>query len=437
MELSYKLLKSFANIIDNPSKNRQKESTINGTATVKNGNKYVKLDGSSILTPISEATDIQDGDRVLVSIKNHTATVIGNYTCPASARTASSFLRLTDVGLLVGPLDRDGNVKGTGSLISPGVYYIVNEKGEVLSSFSPDVISLGDTKAILKLCGGKSKIYSSEKGGVALEADEGIALSAPICSVNGSEIVTTKKMIMSGSITATGSIKANSAVTISSVVKPNEGYVLAGIREIKSNHDTACVITNFQTNPSTNTVSVRLRNTSNSEFTDLTVVIEWFALYSNGSSYTVDDVLTFTDETETETGSQVEDTTYKGCYYRMVDGEQEWFNPPMVLGKEYRTVERHQGEVVYTKLVDGGALPNTSAKTISLGATIPNIISINAIVEDGTYTENLPYVNASGTITAFFYVKGSKGTLRTFADLSSYNAKIHIKYTKPEEGGQT
>ncbi len=306
MELSYKLLKSFANIIDNPSKNRQKESTINGTAKVENGNKYVKLDGSNLLTPISEATDIQDGDRVLVSIKNHTATVIGNYTCPASARTASNFLKLTNSGLLVGPLDSNGNVKGTGSLISPGVYYIVNEKGDVLSSFSSDVISLGNAQAIINLCGGKSKIRSSEQGGVALEAEEGIALSAPICSVNGSEILSSKKLIMSGSITATGTIKANGAVTISTVVKLKPGYVLAGIREIKSNHNTVCVVTSFHTHPSTNTVGVRLKNTSNIELTDLTVLIEWFALYSNGSSYTVDDVITFTDEPETEPGNNTE-----------------------------------------------------------------------------------------------------------------------------------
>lgn len=303
MELSYKLLKSFANIIDNPSRNKPRESTINGTAKIKNGNKYVKLDGSSILTPISEATDVQDGDRVLVSIKNHTATVIGNYTCPASARTASNFLKLTDKGLLLGPLDSEGNVKGTGSLISPGVYYIVNENGEVLSSFSSDIINLGAAKAIVKLCGGKSKIRASESGGVAFEADEGIALSAPICSVNGYEILSTKKLIMSGSITATGTVKANGSAVISTVVKPKPGYVLAGIREIRSNHNTACVVTSFYTHPSTNTVGVKLRNTSAVDITDLTVLIEWFALYSNGSSYTVEDVVTFVDESETEPGT--------------------------------------------------------------------------------------------------------------------------------------
>ena len=37
-----------------------------------------------------------------------------------------------------------------------------------------------------------------------------------------------------------------------------------------------------------------------------------------------------------------------GCYYRTVDGEVEWINPPMVVGTEYRTTERFSGKPVYT-----------------------------------------------------------------------------------------
>lgn len=37
-------------------------------------------------------------------------------------------------------------------------------------------------------------------------------------------------------------------------------------------------------------------------------------------------------------------------------GEWEYENPPMFLGVEYRTTERHNGKVVYTKLVDTGML---------------------------------------------------------------------------------
>lgn len=35
----------------------------------------------------------------------------------------------------------------------------------------------------------------------------------------------------------------------------------------------------------------------------------------------------------------IESTDYPGCYYRMVDGEEEWLNPPMIPGVEYRTIE--------------------------------------------------------------------------------------------------
>ena len=63
----------------------------------------------------------------------------------------------------------------------------------------------------------------------------------------------------------------------------------------------------------------------------------------------------------------IESTEYPGCYYRMVDGVVEWFNPPMQVGgidadgnpiNEYRTTERYLGKPVYTKAVDCGAWAN-------------------------------------------------------------------------------
>ena len=45
----------------------------------------------------------------------------------------------------------------------------------------------------------------------------------------------------------------------------------------------------------------------------------------------------------------VESTEYPGCYYRTVDGETEWINPPMN-GGPYRTTERFRREPVYTGL---------------------------------------------------------------------------------------
>lgn len=48
----------------------------------------------------------------------------------------------------------------------------------------------------------------------------------------------------------------------------------------------------------------------------------------------------------------VESEDYPGCYYRTVDGETEWINPPMVHKTEYRTTERIGGKPVYAKCYD-------------------------------------------------------------------------------------
>lgn len=65
----------------------KKETTVYGTTVLYNGTKYVKIDGSDQLTPINITADIQDGERVTVMIKNHSATVTGNISSPA-ARSA-------------------------------------------------------------------------------------------------------------------------------------------------------------------------------------------------------------------------------------------------------------------------------------------------------------------------------------------------------------
>lgn len=49
-----------------------------------------------------------------------------------------------------------------------------------------------------------------------------------------------------------------------------------------------------------------------------------------------------------------EDSDYPGCYYRIVDGEKAWANPPMLAGVEYKTIERYLGLPVYVKTYDCG-----------------------------------------------------------------------------------
>ena len=85
MKLPKKLVSEFVKVTNTNTKTKP-ETTVYGII-VKNGDStYARRDGSEILTPVSSTTDTQDGDRVTIRIKNHTATVTGNLTSPA-ART--------------------------------------------------------------------------------------------------------------------------------------------------------------------------------------------------------------------------------------------------------------------------------------------------------------------------------------------------------------
>lgn len=92
MALSHELISQFAKIVKDDKK-QSSESTVYGTVvTDGNGNKYVKLDGSDQLTPLTDSerpsadsttASANDGERVSVLIKNHTATVTGNVSSPS------------------------------------------------------------------------------------------------------------------------------------------------------------------------------------------------------------------------------------------------------------------------------------------------------------------------------------------------------------------
>lgn len=87
MALSDELVSAFIKVTNDQTEIKQ-ESTVYGTIVEHDGTKYVKLDGSELLTPIASTADADAGERVTVLIKNHTATVTGNASSPA-ARKAS------------------------------------------------------------------------------------------------------------------------------------------------------------------------------------------------------------------------------------------------------------------------------------------------------------------------------------------------------------
>ena len=67
-----------------PADDVKMEKTCYGTISVVDGTRYVKLDGSDLLVPAASTVKTSHGDRVTVLMKNHSLTITGNLTAPAT-----------------------------------------------------------------------------------------------------------------------------------------------------------------------------------------------------------------------------------------------------------------------------------------------------------------------------------------------------------------
>lgn len=111
-------------------------------------------------------------------------------------------------------------------------------------------------------------------------------------------------------------------------------------------------------------------------------------------------------------------------------GWQPWecVNPPMEVGKEYRTIKRYVNKPVYTMAVNCGAMPNTSYKEVAYSVpsgSVKNVISCRGTTSQG---DALPYVSnrADYRICATpTYIQ-----ITTNADKSPYTAVAIIEYIK-------
>ena len=84
MALTNDLISEFVKITQDKQEVK-KESTAYGKIVKQGDVEYVQLDGSDLLTPITSTTVVKDGDRVMVTIKNHTAIVTGDFTNPSAS----------------------------------------------------------------------------------------------------------------------------------------------------------------------------------------------------------------------------------------------------------------------------------------------------------------------------------------------------------------
>lgn len=83
MGLSSDLISQFVKTTNDNTKEKT-ETTVYGKVVESDGRTFVQIDGSDQLTPVSATADAHHGERVSVLLKNHTATVVGNFSSPAA-----------------------------------------------------------------------------------------------------------------------------------------------------------------------------------------------------------------------------------------------------------------------------------------------------------------------------------------------------------------
>lgn len=218
------MLKQFAEIT-NDSGTTSNEATVNAIVKEFDGQTYVQIDGSDQFTPIETTVKLSDGERVMVLLKNHTATVTGNSTSPSvrttdlddlvqvidktivakidgfeinineaketadealeavddAAKTATNYITGNSSGLVVG-YQAGGTLGRNVQLTSSAVN--VRNGSTTLASFASDKIQLGcnSTESVISLCGGRGTIQADGTivggAGLGIVSDEGIAIGS-------------------------------------------------------------------------------------------------------------------------------------------------------------------------------------------------------------------------------------------------------------------
>ena len=133
--------------------------------------------------------------------------------------------------------------------------------------------------------------------------------------------------------------------------------------------------------------------------------------------------------------SGVESTDHPGCYYRDVGNTIEWINPPMMLGVEYRTAQRWDGSAVFTKIVDIGVLPASSAKQIQLATGVGNGVVLDSVLVVKRNANGFTFAHDDSDVSYYLANYGGAisimlDTTVSSVDMSAYSARVLIQYTK-------
>ena len=96
MELSKSLVDAFVKTTNDEKETRNTNSLLYGKVVEQDGSLKVKMDGSGVIAPAVFNVEARKGDRVSITIEDHTVKVVGNITAPPSSRTATDLNPIID-----------------------------------------------------------------------------------------------------------------------------------------------------------------------------------------------------------------------------------------------------------------------------------------------------------------------------------------------------
>lgn len=159
MELSKSLVDAFVKTTNDEKKTQNTNSLLYGNVVEQDGSLKVKMDGSGVIAPAIFNVEARKGDRVSITIEDHTVKVVGNITAPPSSRTATNYLKGSEDGLVVGNMTDE--ILGSNVLIDPDSVNI-RDGDTILAKYSEKKIELGlnSEDAVIEMCGGVGLITS-------------------------------------------------------------------------------------------------------------------------------------------------------------------------------------------------------------------------------------------------------------------------------------
>lgn len=188
MELQDSILKEFANAVNTQVPASPDSKNVFGTVSrIVDGTIFVRLSGADegVETPVTTMVEVGLNDKVLVSMKNHSATIIGNISYPSLTRAGSFYVTLTSEGLIVGQVNAQNEPTGQYMILKGNETDIYNEDGVRIARLG-STITLGlPNQPRLNLTSNGMNIVSADGNPLTIIGPDGITLRDALGNVLG------------------------------------------------------------------------------------------------------------------------------------------------------------------------------------------------------------------------------------------------------------